>query len=774
MVAENSKNRTTKICLFLAILIGAALGGFAQKLPEMPMIPQKENSLEFEWAQKKVLESKLLSDAETMGKWEHGGFGVLSVTTEKVFKGNASLKLVSPTKGEKLTEGRPWGVSSAIYKVAGEDWSDWNRLSFWIYPDLPGFRVVSISLVFHNDGVDKVPDTYNRNGLNYQILENHKWNKVTWEVEHLGREKVTGVELRYRLQGNEPEAADTAVYYIDELVLEKVKPDHYEGWNVAPGYIAYNHLGYPEGIPKTALVSDLTAKSFSLVNTLTGREVLQKAVVTKKTSFGTFQVMDFTEIDQPGTYILKVGGIETKPFRIGPFADVFQSSVFKTINHFYTQRCGFEIPGVHSVCHSDWVGTYNNQTMVINGGWHDAGDLSQGLANTSEAVFAMAELAGKLQNTEPSTSDRLLDEAVWGLDWMLKTRFENGFRINWSTMDFFTDGIIGTVDDVPSKAQNSAQGNFLSAKAEAAVARLLSQRDPIKAKYALKCAGEDWDYASKGVRNWNAELAGNSLNTSLVLFEATSDEKYKNAALANAAYILSCQQTENLTKDINLKGFFFRDSTKEVILHYNHRGHEQETATGLVKLCILFPNHPEKKNWEKAIRLYAGFYKEVSKQTDPWFMLPAGIFDLSKARDSVEQEQIKSGIKLNERYYLKNFPTWKDFRGNSGTILSQAKGLAAIATYFGDKELQALCYRQLDWHLGFNPFCQSLMYGEGYRFAGQYSMMSGNLTGGLPVGVQTHFNRDVPYWPAENCYNWKEIWVHPSSRWLWIMSDFYQ
>lgn len=31
----------------------------------------------------------------------------------------------------------------------------------------------------------------------------------------------------------------------------------------------------------------------------------------------------------------------------------------------------------------------------------------------------------------------------------------------------------------------------------------------------------------------------------------------------------------------------------------------------------------------------------------------------------------------------------------------------------------------------------------------------------------------MPYWPAQNCYNYKEVWVHPSSRWLWLMDDHY-
>jgi hypothetical protein len=30
---------------------------------------------------------------------------------------------------------------------------------------------------------------------------------------------------------------------------------------------------------------------------------------------------------------------------------------------------------------------------------------------------------------------------------------------------------------------------------------------------------------------------------------------------------------------------------------------------------------------------------------------------------------------------------------------------------------------------------------------------------------------DVPYWPQQNTYVYKEVWVHPSARWLWLMED---
>ena len=98
-------------------------------------------------------------------------------------------------------------------------------------------------------------------------------------------------------------------YYFDEIFLEKVEPDHYEGWNVAPGYIAYNHVGYAAGFPKTALASDLSARRFSLVDVTSNETVLQKSIAEKETPLGTFQVLDFSEFEQPGTYVLKAGDV---------------------------------------------------------------------------------------------------------------------------------------------------------------------------------------------------------------------------------------------------------------------------------------------------------------------------------------------------------------------------------------------------------------------------------------------------------------------------------
>ena len=746
------------------------------KLPCMPMTAIYEHSLEYAWSQKEVFESKLLSDMETMGAWVHrGAYGSLALSDEKAQQGRHSLLIESPTKGpEPPRGGRPWGNVGAFLNVDNEDWTDWNRITFWIYPDLPGFKLVSINTILYNEGETRIPNMNGKLGVNFQMLENQKWNKVYWEIDHLARDKVTSIVIQYRLQGNEIGSTETARYFVDEIYLEKVDADHFEGWNVQSGRIAYNHAGYAQGFPKVAFTTENVGQSFLLKNYPSGSTAKSGSVVSQTTHTGTFQMMDFSDVNTAGEYYLEVGNLKTEPFTIGSFAQVYRSSIIKNLNHFYTQRCGFAIPGIHDACHLDWLCTHQGLSIPIHGGWHDAGDLSQGLVNTAEAAYSMMMLAEKLKNTDPVLSNRLLEEAEWGVGWVVRTRFTDGFRKVWSTKDMWTDGIIGNEDDWNSAAQNSPHANLISATTEAFAAMSLKERNPFLAAQALQCAIEDYGY---GVdieeRRFNVQIVGAALNAALALYDATNNVFYKNAAIEHADYLISSQQQENLTSDVPLKGFFYRTPEKLIIYHDSHRAHDQDFVTGLVKLAQLFPTDAKAAEWNKALRLYADFYKEISNYTAPYYMIPAGIYDITRSTNRQDSAQIMNGVRLNERYYMKNFPVWGEMRGNSGTTLTTAKGLAVVANYLNDKQLLDIAYRALDWHLGINPFTQSLIYGEGYMFAGQYSTMSGNLVGGMPVGVQTHFNRDEPFWPAENCHNWKEIWVHPSLRWFMLVSDFY-
>ena len=528
----------------------------------MPMPVDYDHAADSRWLKKPVLDSRLLDDMENPAAWSHGGPGKMEFTTERCKDGKQSVRLISPTMLDNvpdISHQRLYGEAVLRRTFAGEDWSQYNRLSFWVYPTLPGFNTICMLAMLYNDG--KLEDMPTRGTYNYILLKPNQWNHVVWEIPHLTRDKVTAVEFRYRLQGNEPGAATTVCYDFDQLELQKVDADHYEGWNVAPGRIAFCHTGYRPGSSKTAVASDLPTANFKLLEADSGKTVLDKPIRTVETRLGKYQVMDFTEVREPGTYVLQAGDVKTQPFRIGD--DIWDRTIWKTLNFFYCERCGFEVPGIHKVCHADWQMTHGDKKIIVNGGWHDAGDLSQGTCNTSLSAYAMFSLADKLRSDDPKLAQRMIEEARWGLDWILKTSFGDGFRVDFATMDRWTDGVLGTQDDMVADAQNRwypltsivhTNVPYTTATTEALAARMLKDSDPSLAARCLQAARNDWQFAVENADAPRLDFASAGALAAVEMFKATGEQAYADRAVALADVILGCQQREAMPWDVPAVG----------------------------------------------------------------------------------------------------------------------------------------------------------------------------------------------------------------------------
>lgn len=782
------------------------------------MTANLEDSAASRWLGKKVLESRLLDDMENLAHWTvftHGPDEVVDarvtsevtragsvvaevkLTSERSQDGKHSLRLRNPTRLDKPgpASGRGWGQSGMIRHFDGEDWRSYNRLSLWIFPDCPGHYVAALGLYLHNEGIEKLPAAFGQEGETSLVLRNHEWNHVVWEIGNVARDRVTELEIAYYMSGNEPDGADSVVFDFDRLELERVEPDYVEGWGVWPGRISFSHAGYQTGAVKRAVANDLNAREFRLVDRKTGQAVLRKPIQTVKTHLGDFQVMDFSEIWQPGSYVLQAGGRSTRPFQIGP--GTWRESIWKALNFFYSERCGVAIPGVHGPCHRDWLVVHGDKRIVINGGWHDAGDLTQGLGNTGEIVYSLFSLAERLQaqGEDPDLCERLMEEGKWGLDWILKTRFGDGYRDVGSISSRRTNGIIGDFDDVVATARNTPMANFTAAAAEAIAHRVLKDRDPRLAAYCLKMAEADWRFAVEGMSTGEApnskdlfqvsfdsagvvhEAASVGVLASVDLWWATGKELYAEKAREMAKVILESQERRRQDWTTPLTGFFYCSPAKDRILHYCHRGREQGPIMALTRLCQAFPDHPDWMKWYSAVVLYSEYLKTVSKYTEPYEVLPASIFrdddylQVPESRRESFRRQVLNGIPLGHGHYLRLFPVWMDYRGHFGTILPQAQALTIAGHLRGDIASTRLSELQLEWVIGRNPFAQSMMWGEGYDFAPQYSPSSGDMVGSLPVGIQTREDKDVPYWPVQSTWTYKEVWVHPVARWIWLMSD---
>ena len=774
--------RQVFLCLrtlaFLQLLsVAVAIPVLAQP-PFQPLpIDQKRSALH-RWLQKPVLKSHLLDTMETPDTWSHHGEGRIEFTTERAHDGQGSLRLASRTRTDRPPPvvGRPFAEAIARRGVAGEDWREFNRISLWVHPHLPGFKVISLLIKLHNDGATKVPDRSGRDGLNYVLLEPDRWNHVVWEIPHLNRDRVTALDVIYRLQGNEPGAAEEVAFEVDQLELQAVPADAFEGWEVAPGRIAFSHLGYRPRARKIAIGSDVEAATFQVLR-VPGAEtesqgaavVFDRACQTVTNALGRFAVLDFTDLREPGLYQVRLGAVTTPPFPIQE--DVWAPSIEATLNFFACERCGFEVRGIHGVCHQDWQAEHAGRRLVINGGWHDAGDLSQGCVNTAESAAAMLLLAERLGPRNPAQADRLRAEARWGVEWLLKTRFGKGYRVTWATMDYWTDGRMGTVDDTLGEVRDSPLENFLAAAAEARAARAFAGVDRDFSQTCGEAAEADFKAALAKATNPALEVASAGALAAAALFHSTTNPAYLDHAVVLARAITASQDRAWRDWTLPLTGFFYTSPRQERILHYSHRGHEQAPIDALASLCAALPEHPDWMEWYATLALHSEYLRQAASVNAPFPMLSASIYRLDETQDPRFRAQITNGIRLDDRHYLRRFPVWFDLRGNTGTTLSQARALALAGRVRGDDTLLELAEAQLQWNLGLNPFAQSLMFGVGHDYAPQYTAMSGDMMGSLPVGIQTREDQDRPYWSAANCYNYKEVWVHPSARWLAILAD---
>ena len=772
----------------------------------MPMVARYEDGAEYRWLHKKVLDSRLLDDMETLSSWSFAGAGEMTLVEVRASEpwtmtGDATpnhvLRMRSTSNIAQVDGSGEWEDLIATRKFAGEDWGKFNRISLWVYPDVVGAPAISCSLVLHNDGAHKLPDHYNEGRHESIILKNHTWNQIVWEIAPLDRDRVTALEFAYSLPKKLPDPGDRTILDVAHLELQSVMADHVEGWNVAPGKIAFSHSGYATGSSKSAIASDLTASQFSLIDQQSGQIVLTKAIQQVTTELGKYQVLDFSEVRQSGNYAIRAGDTLTRPFRIGD--DAWKSSLWKAINFMYSERCGTEIPGIHGRCHQDIYTSHGDERIVVNGGYHDAGDLSA-TGHTPAMAYAAFSLAQSLkrQGEDPDLTDRLLEEARWGLNWVLKTRFGDGYRSTGQLVSYWTDGIMGTADDRHGEAVNNPEWNFRASALEALASRVLRASDPELANRSLVIAEEDWKYAVEGLKTAaplpevygasdNLELLSFGVVASVELFEATGDRQYQDEAVALGALLLASQERRLQPWTSPLTGYFYTGPKRENLFHRFHIGQEQEPIVALTKLCEAFPDHADWMKWYSAIVLHSEYYLKPASAFDlPYGVLPAGVYRESEARLIPEAknwtplraadrdayiEEVHRGVRLGDDAYLRRFPVWFDFRGNSSVLLSQAKALSSAAKLRGDLDAEDLAQRQAQWLVGRNPFSSSLMYGEGYDWTPLYSVRSGQMVGALPVGIETKGYSDAPYWPTQICWTYKEVWTAPVGQWIWLMDD---
>ena len=378
------------------------------------MQPDLNDSAETSWLNKKVLNYRVLDECTNLDKLTYTGAGTVEVSDIRAHDNDKSVMITANTDIDGII---PRPSHSLLLKFAEEDWRDYNRLSLWVYPESVGFQNFYFHFSLANKGT--------RGHLHAPSLTPNTWNHIVWEIGTVERDAVLSLSMTPLMMGCPPEAEPIIKVFFSHICLEKVEPDYELGWNIEDR-IAYSHSGYPIKGTKIALTQVAKNDEFSLYD-VSNNLVYQGKLEKTKTDLGEFLKMDFSSIKTPGEYYLQIDDRKTHPFVIND--NPYERAILKSINFLRLLRCGDDVQNVHSTCHLNTYTSHpDGRLLPAHGGWHDAGDVSQFQICTAEMAHAVINLAEKFTEKNPRLAERLLEEARWGINWLLRTRFGDGYR----------------------------------------------------------------------------------------------------------------------------------------------------------------------------------------------------------------------------------------------------------------------------------------------------------------------------------------------------------
>ncbi len=217
----------------------------------------------------------------------------------------------------------------------------------------------------------------------------------------------------------------------------------------ASAWIRINQLGYsPNGIKVAVWASKSPAPitEFQLVNAKTKKVVFRGEAGKAYGAYGPFSQshrLNFSAFTRQGTYYLQAGSVQSPVFTIGK--NVYTGTADFALRYMRQQRCGFN-PYLNDSCHTHdgytLYGPMPDSTYVdATGGWHDAADYLQYVTTSANAAYQMLmayrDFPGVFGDTKQANglegrngAPDILDEARWGLDWLLKMHPREDWMFN--------------------------------------------------------------------------------------------------------------------------------------------------------------------------------------------------------------------------------------------------------------------------------------------------------------------------------------------------------
>jgi endoglucanase len=231
-------------------------------------------------------------------------------------------------------------------------------------------------------------------------------------------------------------------YFLAPIVITFLFTSFHKSPQPQIAWVRINLLGYtPKGIKVAVWCSkqQLVVTSWQLIDARSNKSVYSGKPGKAFGAYGPFietYRLNFSSFTKPGRYYLLVGNVRSPEFEISD--NVYKGAADFCLRYMRQQRSGFN-PFLKDSCHThdayvlygQKAGIKDSMHIDVVGGWHDASDYLQYASTSANAtyhllmayrdfpkVFSDEKLANGLDGKNGLAD--VLDEAKWGLDWLLK------------------------------------------------------------------------------------------------------------------------------------------------------------------------------------------------------------------------------------------------------------------------------------------------------------------------------------------------------------------
>lgn len=558
-----------------------------------------------------------------------------------------------------------------------------------------------------------------------------------------------------------------------------------------------NHIGYERLGPKKAIIQTsrprlssytallVCADSHQTVATLT----VEKQGKVANWHQGHFYLIDFSSFNTPGNYYLRFDHLRSSHFEIGEHI-LFDRTLSDVIHYFKSQRCG----GIFDQQDRQAPLLNSDESADVHGGWYDAsGDVSKYLSHLSYAnylnpqqtpmvVWNMLKGLSLLEGNDKLakfTATRLIEEALFGADFLVRMQNEKGFFYmtvfdKWSK-DTAQREICAYETQLGHKFDDYQagyrQGAGISIAALASAARLEVHGEFHQQKYRNAAENGYWhlkehntQYLNNGEENIIDEYC--ALLAAVELFKTTKETRYLEESRVWANRLSARQMT-----DEHIQHFWAanQDGSRPYF-------HAAEAGLPVIALCeyLAIEDDSERASVAKQIITQAcEFEVSITNRVKNPFGYPR---QYVKGVDEAKRDAFFVAHNNESGYW------WQGENARLGSLATMAYlAQPFIESEILKQQLSKLAQDSINWIVGLNPYDMCMLDGHGrnnpdylpqYGFFNAKGGVCNGITGGFEDEEDIAFNPPAQKDDMLQNWRWGEQWI-PHGAWylLAVMSQ---